>query len=360
METIHATVLTDGLLLADRDVVVDQDRIISVGPATKPVRGLLTPGFIDQHCHGGGGFDLGTAATEAAAFHVRHGVTSLIASLVTADPGTLAAQVADLAPLVDDGTIAGIHLEGPWLSPQQCGAHEMTQLRDPDPVEVDHLLASGYISMITFAPELPGALAAIEQTVRAGAVAAIGHTDCDYNTAVLAIEAGATVATHLFNRMPHLGKRHPGPVLALLEDPRVILELIPDAVHVDPHLLRYVFSVAGADRVCAVTDAMAAAGMGDGDYRLGALDVEVRGGVARLARDRALAGSTLTLDEALRRLVAAGVPLPAAVQSMTATPARAMGLLDRGSIAVGQRADLVLLDDDLSVARVMRSGSWVV
>lgn len=339
-------------------MTVQGDRIVEVAAASDPGEGFLVPGFIDQHCHGGGGYDVATHAGQAADFHLRHGTTTMVASLVTASAPVLKEQVAALVPLVEQGVIGGIHLEGPWLSPQQCGAHDASLLRNPDAAELGELLASGGVRMVTFAPELPGALAAIRQTVEAGAVAAVGHTACDYDTAVSAIEAGATVATHLFNRMPHLGKRHPGPVLAFLEDPRVVVELIADGIHVDPHLLRYVVAVTG--RASVVTDAMAAAGMGDGDYRLGELPVQVRDGQARLAAGGALAGSTLTMDHALRTLVTAGVALSDAVASLTSTPARAMGFSDRGVIAAGHRADLVLLDDDLQVTRVMRSGSWLV
>lgn len=357
MQRIHATLVSGSV--SEAVVTVQGDRIVEVAAASGPGEGFLVPGFIDQHCHGGGGYDVATHAAQAADFHLRHGTTTMVASLVTASAPVLKAQVAALVPLVEQGVIGGIHLEGPWLSPQQCGAHDASLLRSPDAAELGSLLASGGVRMVTFAPELPGALAAIRQTVAAGAVAAVGHTDCDYDMAVSAIEVGATVATHLFNRMPHLGKRHPGPVLALLEDPRVFVELIADGVHIDPHLLRYVVAVTGG-RASVVTDAMAAAGMGDGDYLLGELPVHVRDGQARLASDHALAGSTLTMDNALRMLVAAGVALPAAVTTLTRTPARAMGFCDRGVIAAGHRADLVLLDDDLQVTRVMRSGNWLV
>jgi len=357
VQRIHATVVSGSASSAV--VTVQGDRIVEVTAASGRGEGLLVPGFIDQHCHGGGGHDVATHAAQVADFHLRHGTTTMVASLVTASAPSLKEQVAALVPLVERGVIGGIHLEGPWLSPQQCGAHDASQLRRPDAAELGSLLASGSVRMVTFAPELPGALAAIRQTVAAGSVAAIGHTDCDYDLAVCAIEAGATVATHLFNRMPHLGKRHPGPVLALLEDPRVFVELIADGLHVDRHLLRYVIATAQG-RVSVVTDAMAAAGMGDGDYLLGELPVHVRDGQARLASDHALAGSTLTMDRALRTVVAAGVPLPDAVTTLTRGPARAMGFSDRGVIEAGSRADLVLLDDELQVTRVMRSGNWLV
>ncbi len=361
VEKICGTLISGGRVRDDAVVTVTDGRIAQVvtGPAGCGGQAFLMPGFVDQHSHGGGGADVAQDAARVAAFHLRHGTTSLIASLVTAPPDVLRGQVQQLGPLVADDVIGGVHLEGPWLSPEQCGAHDVTQLRSPDPRELAPLLVPATVRMVTFAPELPGALAAIRDTSAAGVVAAIGHTGCDYTTAVAAIEAGARVATHLFNRMPHLGKRHPGPVLALLEDPRVRLELVADGVHVDPHLVRYVVRNAGAGRVCTVTDAMSAAGMPDGDYRLGPLPVRVQDAVARLP-DGALAGSTLTLDVALRNLVAAGVPLVDAVTTLTRTPAQAMGLADRGVIEPGRRADVLQFGPDLTLQRVMRSGTWVL
>ena len=355
MEYLAGAVISGGQSRMAR-VGIDGDRIASVAAGTTGA-GYIIPGFVDQHCHGGGGFDVATDARAAAQFHLARGTTTMVASLVTADRRTLGKQIESL---IGESAVAGVHLEGPWLSPDQCGAHDVNQLRSPDPAEIADLLGSGIVRMVTFAPELPGALDAITQVVEAGVAAAIGHTDCDYDTAVAAIDAGASVATHLFNRMPHLGKRAPGPVLALLEDPRVTLELIADGVHLDPHLLRYVIAAAGPDRVATVTDAMAAAGAGDGGYRIGDLAVTVRDGVARLADNGALAGSTLTCDAALRNLVAAGVPLPDAVTTLTSTPAVAMGLTDRGVVEPGFRADLVMLDEDLSVTRVMRAGHWIL
>lgn len=327
---------------------------------------LLAPGFVDQHCHGGdhGNFYAADAAEArvGARYHASRGTTTLIASLVTASPQALREQVAALRPLVADGTFAGIHLEGPWLSAAQCGAHEAAQLRAPDVREVEALLdlADGAIRMVTLAPELPGAMAAIELLVGRGVVVAIGHTDADYTTTMQAIDAGATVSTHLFNAMRAVGKRDPGPVVALLNDPRVVVEIIADGVHVHPAVIELVARTVGPQRLAAITDAMAAAGAPDGEYTIGDLAVTVADGVARLTASGALAGSTLTMDNALEALVSGcAVPLAEASLMCSATPARALGLSDRGTIAVGQRADLVILDDRFEVTAVMRGGEWL-
>ena len=347
------------------------DQIAEIGAGAPPATAtdlagaFVLPGFVDQHCHGGGGGDFFSvapgAATLGAQTHLRHGTTSLVASLVTATTEDLLAQIAVLSPLVDDGTFVGIHLEGPWISRDQCGAHDINLLRAPDPEELAILIdaGGGRIAMVTIAPELPGALAAITYMVERGVVAAVGHTNGDFAITQAAIEAGASVATHLFNRMPPLEKREPGPVLALLSDPRVTVEFIADGVHVSPDLLAFMASAVGADRVAVVTDAMGAAGAPEGEYRIGELDVLVADGVARLASNGALAGSTLTLDRALTVLLAAGCTLPMASQMLSGTPARAMGLHDRGRLAPDLRADLVVLSPEWQVSRVMRAGSWI-
>jgi N-acetylglucosamine-6-phosphate deacetylase len=321
---------------------------------------LLVPGFVDVHCHGGGGatFDSGDPeqAARAAAFHARHGTTTLVASLVSATPDDLDRQAAVLADLVDDGLIAGIHLEGPFLSPQRRGAHDPGLLRSPDPATVERLLGvgRGQLRMMTIAPELEGGLAAMSQVAAAGVVAAIGHTDATYDVACAAIEAGARVATHLFNGMRPLHHREPGPILALVDAPEVICELIMDGVHLHPSLVRH---VAESTTAALVTDAMAAAGMNDGGYSLGGLEVSVSDGVARLADGGSIAGSTLTTEAAFRRAVHdAGLSLPAAVRLAATNPAALIGLTDRGSIAEGLRADLLLLDEGLSVRTVIKAG----
>lgn len=317
---------------------------------------VLVPGFIDIHGHGGGGaaYDDGIEAIRAArALHRSHGTTRAVVSLVTATLDRLAHRVAAVADLVaSDETVLGSHLEGPFLDPGHHGAHDPGLLLPPTPDAVERLLAAGRgtVRQVTIAPELPGALAAIETIVGAGAAAAVGHTDADADASLRAFDAGATILTHAFNAMPGLHHRAPGPVGAATRDPRITLEIIADGVHLAPEIVRIAFAAAPG-RVALVTDAMAAAGSADGDYLLGALAVRVEDTVARLA-DGTIAGSTLTQDAALRTAVAAGVALSDAVTALTSTPARAIGRPDLGSLAVGAPADAVLLDDALHVHRV--------
>jgi len=325
---------------------------------------VLVPGFVDLHCHGGGGagFPAGDPAeAEAAiAFHRGHGTTTMLASLVTATPEALRRAVDGLGELVDGGELAGLHLEGPWLATARCGAHTPSLLRDPDPAELDRLLAGGAVRMVTLAPERTGGLDAVRRIAGAGALAAVGHTDASYEQTRAAIDAGARVGTHLFNAMAPVHHREPGPVVALLEDERVTVELVCDGVHVHPALWDHVLRVAGAGRVAAVTDAMAAAGMPDGAYELGGLAVDVDSGVARLRGNGSIAGSTATMDQIFAGIVRHS-PLPRAESlrravAMTATtPAATLGLTDRGVLAPGRRADLVLLDADLRVRDVRRA-----
>ncbi|ORV49257.1 N-acetylglucosamine-6-phosphate deacetylase [Mycolicibacter engbaekii] len=326
---------------------------------------VVVPGFVDMHCHGGAGVSYAEAPDRVAALHAAHGTTGGLASLVTAAPEALVTQVRLLAAATARGVVDGIHLEGPWLSRLHCGAHDSGQLRGPTDAEVDTLLAAGdgAIAMVTLAPELPGAIATIGRLVEAGVVVAVGHTDADYELTQAAVDAGATVGTHLFNAMRALHHRQPGPVPALLDDPRVTVELIADGVHLHPGVIRHVVATAGPDRVALVTDAMAAAGAGDGAFSLGGLAVDVADGVARLRDTATIAGSTATMDRvfatALRLLGADDAALAGAVRMTSATPARAIGLHRAGVLATGRDADLVVLDRDWRVCRVMRRGAWL-
>ncbi|ORB63981.1 N-acetylglucosamine-6-phosphate deacetylase [Mycolicibacterium tusciae] len=371
------TLLTGRELLRPGWIEISGDRIDAVGAGAPPrvADGALggvtvVPGFVDTHVHGGGGTNFSTAArtdtSTAVDFHRRHGTTSLVASLVTAAPDDLLHQVTGLAADVRDGLLDGIHLEGPWLSTVRCGAHQPALMRDPDPAEIDRVLeaAAGTVRMITIAPERHGALAAIERIVDRGVVAAVGHTEATYDQTRAAIAAGATVATHLFNAMRPINTREPGPVIALLEDPRVTVELITDGVHVDPALYRHVSRSTGPDRVSLITDAISAAGMSDGTYHLGSLAVEVVDRVARVAGTQTIAGSTATMDHQFRFAVKhSGLDrdgaLIAAVRQASINPARALGLPATGLFA-GGTADLVVLDTDLAVTGVLRQGAWVL
>jgi N-acetylglucosamine-6-phosphate deacetylase len=369
MTTVRGRVVTPQGVLDDAFVRLAADRIEDVAPVAGRERADLraawvVPGFIDVHVHGGGGhtFTTGEAdeAQAAIAFHRQHGTTTMLASLVTAARRETLDAVTGLTPLVHSGELAGLHLEGPYLSTARCGAQNPAYLRDPDPDELADLIGSGVVRVVTMAPELPGALPAFEELREHGVTVAVGHTDATYEQTTKAVSAGATLATHLCNGMRPIHHRDPGAVIALLESPSIVCEVVADGVHLHDAMLRHIVAVAGADRVALVTDAMAAAGMPDGEYSLGGLDVSVSGGVARLAASGTIAGSTLTMAAAFQRTVHSGISIVDAVQMAATTPAHVLGLEgDRGVIAPGMRADLVLLDDDLHVTTVIRAGEPV-
>lgn len=357
-------------------LTIEGEQITAVRPAgdaresgVEWLDGTIVPGLVDTHVHGAGGFsftdlEVGSARQAARALH-RMGTTTVIASLVTAPPDDLLRGVTLLAEVCDEGLLDGIHLEGPWLSPQRRGAHDPTLLRDPDPAEVRALLRAGrcHVRQVTFAPERPGAPALLDLLVAEGVVAAIGHTVATYDQTLAAAARGASLATHLFNGMDPWHHRVPGAVPALLRaavDSGLRLELIADGVHLDPGTVATVAALVPAS-VILVSDAMAAAGMPDGDYLLGTLAVRVRDGVCRLdeptvdGHEPSLAGGSSCLADQLR-LFGTGAPYLAAA---TSTPAALHGLTDRGRLEPGCRADLVVLDDAGTPARVMRAGAWI-
>ncbi|MFI5978031.1 N-acetylglucosamine-6-phosphate deacetylase [Streptomyces sp. NPDC051452] len=352
-------------------VIVDGTRITGTAPPNAQVIDVrdhwLVPGFVDIHNHGGGGASFSGTVDDvltAVRTHRLHGTTTLVASTVTDEMDLLVRQAGLLSELAEQGEIAGIHFEGPFISPCRKGAHSEALLRDPEPAEVRKLIdaARGKARMVTLATELPGGIDSVRLLAEHGVIAAIGHTDATYEQTVQAIDAGATVATHLFNAMPALGHRSPGPIAALLEDERVTVELINDGTHLHAAALELAFHHAGADRVAFITDAMDAAGIGDGRYMLGPLEVEVSEGVARLVEGGSIAGSTLTLDRAFKRAVTVdGLSVADTVTALSTNPARLLGLSDRvGSLEPGKDADLVLLDADFGLKGVMRQGEWVV
>ncbi|MDQ7906624.1 N-acetylglucosamine-6-phosphate deacetylase [Phytohabitans sp. ZYX-F-186] len=352
--------------VVDGYVEVAGDTIVTVGTGTPASGRWVVPGFVDMHTHGGGGhtFTTGDAADarEAAAFHLRHGTTTLLASLVSSPYELMRDATAAFAPLVAEGVLAGIHYEGPYLSQLRCGAQNPAYLRDPSVEELEALveLGGGAVRMVTIAPERPGALEAVKLLVSHGVVAALGHTDATYEQTLAGIEAGATVGTHVFNGMRPPHHREPGPVFALLGADSVVCELIPDGIHLHDGTLAFAAQVTGPDRAALITDAMAAAGMPDGEYELGGQAVVVADRAARLARDGAIAGSTLTMDAGLRQAVHAGVAMVDAVRMAATTPARAIGLAGEvGALAPGLHANLVVLTEDLRVESVMRAGSWL-
>ena len=348
-------------------------------PVTRLSGHWVLPGFIDMHVHGGGGtsFTQGTAedARHTADFHRRHGSTTIVASLVTAPLTDLDARAAMLAGLAREGVIAGLHLEGPFLSAARCGAQDPRHMIAPDVAAFErlHAAAAGQLRVITVAPELPGATALIKAAAQAGIIAAIGHTDATADITSAAVDAGASHATHLFNGMRPLHHREPGPVGALLDRDEVSCEVIADGVHVHNTAIRLVARACGPGRLVLVTDAMAAAGMPEGRYRLGSMQVDVARGVARLAAEAepaaagagagpagAIAGSTATMAGVVRRAVAAGLPVTDVAAAASTTPARLLGLVERtGALRAGLHADLVVCDEEFGLRAVMRQGEWV-
>ncbi|GAB3140386.1 N-acetylglucosamine-6-phosphate deacetylase [Amycolatopsis stemonae] len=367
-------VATPDRLLDDGWVAVTDGRIAGVGSGTPPsgeyvdVGGaLVVPGFIDTHCHGGGGASFTSLDPEelltAVRAHRRHGTTTMLASLVSDPVDILREQVAALRELVQDGEVAGIHLEGPFISKARCGAHDPETLLEPDTGTVDKLLRAGQgaIRMVTIAPELHGGVKAVRQLAESGVIAAIGHTDGVEEQLLPAIDAGATVATHLFNGMRPLHHREPGPVGALLDDERITIELICDLVHLHPTVVRLAAKHAGRNRTVLITDAMSATDAADGRYTLGRLEVDVHDGVATLADNGSLAGSTLTMDTAFRNLIrGAKLGILDAVHATSQRPAELLGIAGHtGMLCQGYAADIVVLDQDLRPAKVLRRGEWV-
>jgi N-acetylglucosamine-6-phosphate deacetylase len=367
-------------------VVFDGDRITATGDgagwAAHAGRGaevvdaagaVLTPGFIDLHAHGGGGFSYDDAASgdgsadaigRALAAHRAHGTTRSVLSLVANPVAALERSLAAIADLAErDPLVLGSHLEGPFLAPGRRGAHNPDFLISPSPSVTGRLAAAarGTLRQVTIAPELPGALDATTALAEAGVVVAVGHTEADEELAQAAFDRGARLLTHAFNAMPGIGHRNPGPVVAAIRDERVTAELILDAVHVHPDVARLLIDAA-AGRVALITDAMAAAGSADGSYRLGSLDVTVADGVARLAgpdgATGAIAGSTLTQDQALRVATRrCGMSLRAAVTALTWVPARVLGIDHRlGRLAPGYAADAVLLNGACEVRAAWGAG----
>ncbi len=322
----------------------------------KNVDGTLIPGFIDIHCHGGSGsyFSDASKISEVIKLHKEHGTTGIVASLVTAEIEDLKSQISALVPFYKAGEILGIHLEGPYLSHARCGAHEPSLLINPDIAEIKELLdvGAGAIAMITIAPELPGAIEAIKFLNAAGVKVAIGHTNGDFKDAAAGTNAGATIVTHFMNAMSK--EKTEGSISSfVLIDERLSVELILDGHHIPFGTSAQIIQAIG-DRVVLVTDAMAAAGCSDGNYNIGKLSVKVQDSIARLESNGALAGSTLTMDKAfLNAINECGVSIEQAVLMCSTNPADALGLQDRGSIAVGKRADLLSYDRNAKLIRTL-------
>lgn len=316
--------------------------------------GTVIPGFVDIHSHGGGGYYFSDPNLEnvkrAREVHRMHGTTSLVASLVTEPIGIIEEQVRRLAPLVDAGLFAGIHLEGPYLAEARCGAHDPSLLRDPAIDELGSILdgAADTISMVTLAPERDGGIEATQYLSSRGVKVALGHSQADGETTEKALAAGASLITHFSNGMPKPIDGEGTIASVALAHKHLPLEIILDGVHISSDTLDLVKD-SGDNRIILITDAMSAAGAGDGAFTIGSLAVTVKDGIARLDSNGSLAGSTLTMDIAFKNLFQSGSTLIECVHATSTLPARTLGLNDVGSIEVGKRADLLDLLADLQV-----------
>jgi N-acetylglucosamine-6-phosphate deacetylase len=331
---------------------------------------IAVPGFVDVHIHGAGGQDVMKASPEALSAIARtiaaHGTTSFVATTVTASPDTTCRSVegisryiaAQHATEVPQAEVLGIHFEGPFISPLRRGVHPAEWIKPPSAELLEKFLhaAGASARILTIAPEIFGAIPCIDAARKAGLVVAIGHTDATYEQARLAIAHGARHAVHVYNAMRPFSHRDAGVIGAVLTSREVTAELIADGVHVDEPSMRLLLQAKGAEGVILVSDGTSATGMPDGTYMLGTLKVTVSGGVCRNAEGK-LAGSTLTLDRALRNIVALGTPLADAVRTLTLNPATLLGIeFKKGTLRVGADADVVLLDDNLHVAGVWTRG----
>lgn len=349
--------------LVPGDVAVAHGEVIAVGLARAgAASALAVPGFVDAQVNGYAGVDvLGAEPDELVKMGealLADGVFGYQPTLITSDIADVVAAMRRIARLVGmagrHADVLGIHLEGPFLSRTRSGTHPLHHLRDPDLGLLERLMAEGHVKTLTVAPELPGAMDIVATCVRRGVVVSLGHSAASAAQASAAFAAGASAVTHLFNAMNPMSARSPGLAGAALASPGVTLQLIGDGVHVASEMLRLAFSSVPA-RCTLVSDALAAAALGDGPVLLGEVPVEVHGGVARRG-DGTIAGSTARLADGLANLVRIGIALPDAVEAVTRRPARLLGDPSQGRLRPGHPADLVVLDEDITIARVIKGG----
>ena len=367
-ETLRGRLVLDDRVVAG-EITIDGEWILDVDLDGEPSADgpYLAPGFVDVHVHGWGGHDaMGDLAAldGMARALLTRGVTSFLPTAVTAPLEHLAAfgdRVRSWLPSAPENGAEplGFNLEGPFLAPERRGAHDPASLLEPADVPLTALepLTDG-LRIITIAPELPGSLDLIAWLAERRVAVSLGHSTATLGQAQAGYAAGARTTTHLFNAMTGVDHRAPGLAVAALLDDAAYVELIADGIHVDPELWALITRVKPPDRLLLVSDAISLAGTGDGRGTVGGLAVEVVGQRVTLAGTTTLAGSVLSLDVAVRNLVAAGSSLPAAVAAAGRNPLALLGVTDRGRITAGQRADLVELDAELTVRRVMRAGTW--
>lgn len=399
---IHGQIATDHGIIKSGLLAISGDRILYAGRADHfdepgfgdddlqavnvisiPDGHYVIPGLVDIHNHGGNGGDFPGGNEESARTAVdflhKAGTTTLLASMVTAAPKDLLAGIGLYAKMTDEGLLAGIHLEGPFLSHSRCGAQNPAFLLEPDLELMTQLIQAGegHIATMTYAPELPGAAELVDVLTTHGITPSVGHTNADAATTLASLDqardgldstgfdgtSGRPTVTHLFNGMPPMHHRSPGPVAASLRAAKAghaAVELVADNTHLDPETVRMVFELVGAENILLVTDSMAAAGLADGPYMLGPSPVTVTNGVATLDATGSIAGGTATLLDVVRRTVAAGVKLTDALHSATVTPAAVLGLTDEvGALRRGLRADAVIVNSELELVHVLRAGVWL-
>jgi len=397
---IHGSIVTDHGIIEGGLLAIAGDRIVYAGRAdhfdepdfadvdaanviSVPAGHYVVPGLIDVHNHGGNGGDFPSGNEDSARIAIdflhKAGTTTLLASMVTASPADLLAGIGVYAKLTEEGLLSGIHLEGPFLSHTRCGAQNPAFLLEPDLALAAQLIEAGqgYITTMTYAPELPGAADLVDLLTSHGVTPSVGHTDCDTATAAESLAQAREglastgfdgvsqrpTVTHLFNGMPPMHHRAPGPVAACLRAAKAghaAVELVADNTHLDPETVKTVFALVGADNILLVTDSMAAAGLADGQYMLGPSPVTVTDGVATLDATGSIAGGTATLLDVVRRTVAAGIKLTDALHAATVVPAGVLGLTDEvGALRRGLRADALILDGNLELQHVLRAGAWL-
>jgi N-acetylglucosamine-6-phosphate deacetylase len=350
--------LVDGRFVRG-DVEIDGDRIAGLGLASPNGRGYAVPGFVDLQVNGFAGVDFLEADADgyrrAGEALLETGVTSYLPTFITAPEDELIAAVRSLPSAADGPRILGVHLEGPFLSARRLGIHSASARRDPDVSLLERLLDAGPVKLVTLAPELPGADALMETLLRREIAISCGHSDATADEANAAFDAGVRTVTHLFNAMRPFRHRDPGIAGAALARDDVVVQIILDGVHLAPETAAVIWRAA-AGRVALVTDAMAGAGLVDGTYRLGGLDIEIRDGAAT-GPGGVLAGSTLTMLNAIRNLHGLGAPLAQAVEAATEIPARVLKLPTVGRLGAGMPADVVVLTDEVEIERVLVGGT---
>jgi len=379
---IHAArALTPSTEINNVGILIREDVIEAIGPrgglslpaGAREIRAIgktAIPGFVDVHIHGAGGHDVMEGSREAMAAVTKtvagHGTTAFVATTVTASPEDTLRSVAGISKYITEqhqtndprAEVLGIHFEGPFISAVRRGVHPLEWVKLPSAELLEKFLqaAAGNAQILTIAPELTGAIPCIDAARKAGLVVALGHTDATYEQARAGIAHGARHAVHVYNAMRPFSHRDTGVIGAVLTSPEVTAELIADGVHVDEAAMKLLLQAKGAGGVILVSDGISATGMPDGKYMLGTFEVTVSGGVCRNAEGK-LAGSTLTLDRALRNIVGLSASLPDAVRMLTLNPASLLGIeFKKGSLRVGADADILLLDEGLHVAGVWARG----